>query len=228
MSKRKPPSAELNGRRFGRLTVLGPGPRWGLWRTRCTCGREQLIRGSDFARGRRSCGCLRGIGALTHGATRRRRPTREYRSWCAMRARCHRDQYGYRQRGIKLCARWNSFANFLSDMGPMPTGARYTIERVKNHLGYSPSNCCWATYKEQSRNKRNNHLITYKRKTQTLAAWAEEYRLSYGTLKIRLRLGWPIKIALTTPTPAPHRVDPATGKFSRGRGTVRQSYKRRS
>lgn len=142
-----------------------------------------------------------------------------------MLARRRRDSY--KHRGITVCRRWLQFTNFIIDMGPMPkNGRRYTIERDNNSKGYSPSNCRWATYKEQGRNKRNNHLITYKYKTQSLAAWAEEMRLPYGALKIRLRLGWPVREALTTPVPAPHRVDPTTGQFARGRGTVRQKYAR--
>jgi hypothetical protein len=168
------------------------------------------------------------VPGRTHGATVGKKPSPEYRSWLAMRARVLRDQYGYKQRGITMSPRWNDFAKFMADMGPMPRGARYTIERTRNNRGYGPGNCKWATYKEQGRNKRNNHLIRFGHKTQSLAAWAEEYKLSYGALKIRLRLGWPIKLALTTPSPAPHIVDSRTGKFGRGRGTVRQKYKRRS
>jgi hypothetical protein len=160
-----------------------------------------------------------------HGAARRGNRTREYESWAAMHARCRRHPR-YVSRGLKVCARWKSFTTFLSDMGQKPE-PRYTLERIRNAEGYRPGNCCWATYKQQGRNKRNNHLITYKRRTQSLAAWAEEFGLSYGVLKIRLRLGWPIKTALTTPSPAPHRLDPATDKFGRGRGTVRQKYKSR-
>jgi hypothetical protein len=128
----------------------------------------------------------------------------------------------YKPRGIIVCQRWLKFENFRDDMGPMPKdGLRYTIERIDNDKSYTPGNCRWATYKEQGRNKRNNHLITYKRKTQSLAAWAEEMRLPYGALKIRLRSGWSAHTALTTPVPAPHLVD-SNGKFAPGRGARRR------
>lgn len=45
-----------------------------------------------------------------------------------------------------------------------------------------------------------NQLITFNNKTRCLSVWAEEYGLSPDTLYKRIvKLGWPIKEALTTP-----------------------------
>lgn len=127
--------------------------------------------------------------------------TRTYRSWNDMIQRCtnpnnNRWKY-YGGSGITVCKRWvNSFENFLEDMGECPPGL--TIERIKNKLGYYKENCCWATKKEQMRNTRRNHLITFNNKTQTMIEWSEETRIPYDTIRYRLNQGWSIEKTLTT------------------------------
>lgn len=55
--------------------------------------------------------------------------------------------------GITVCERWNSFENFLADMGEVPEGM--SIDRYPDKEGnYEPSNCRWATDEEQANNKR--------------------------------------------------------------------------
>lgn len=155
---------ELEGQRFGRLTVIEPaekikGRQW-QYRVVCDCGTERIIFGTNLRSGyTTSCGCLRreetGKRFATHGHSNPRTPT--YTSWMSMRMRCNNPnapKYSiYGGRGITICDHWDSFENFLADMGERPEGT--TLDRVNPDGNYEPANCRWATVKEQNNNKRN-------------------------------------------------------------------------
>lgn len=81
----------------------------------------------------------------------------EYKCWWNMLDRCSNPKNPvfrhYGGRGISVAVRWREFENFFADMGPRP-GPGYSIERIDNDGNYTPSNCKWATKKEQVQNSR--------------------------------------------------------------------------
>lgn len=95
-----------------------------------------------------------------------------YATWYAMWDRCtNKDSGGwsdYGGRGIRVCAEWADFETFLDDMGPKPTKS-HTLEREDNEKDYSASNCKWATWKEQARNRRNTVLVEFQGRIMVLA-----------------------------------------------------------
>ncbi len=140
---------------------------------------------------------------LRHGESINGVKSPEYRAWSAMKARCSnpndREFKNYGARGIAVCEQWRtSFETFLADMGRRP-GPGFSIDRIDNNHGYEPGNCWWATTKQQARNYRRNHLLTWRSRTMTMVEWAEETGIPYSSLEGRLRLGWTIHRALSTP-----------------------------
>lgn len=128
--------------------------------------------------------------------------TKAYGVWAAMKSRCNNPNNpayaDYGARGIKVCAAWEKFSVFHKDMGDPPDG--YTIERADNSLGYSPTNCLWATRKAQSINKRGNVLLTMDGETHPLSVWAERYGLKYATVHQRVtKYGWTPEASVKTP-----------------------------
>lgn len=87
-------------------------------------------------------------------------PSKTYKVWTGMMARCYKESNhafaDYGGRGIKVCKRWHDFVNFLSDMGEKPEGL--TLDRINNNKNYMPSNCRWATRKEQANNRRKRRI----------------------------------------------------------------------
>lgn len=193
-----PKLKDLTGQKFGRLTVLGLAPKCinkhTRWFVQCECGEQVIADGQKMKRGEKhSCGCLlpevmRRI-RLKHG----RSHTPEHNIWLGMRSRCRPTTTPYCKRlyydrGIRVCDRWQVFDNFLEDMGPRPS-PNHSIDRIDNDGNYCPENCRWATAAEQTRNTRQNHLITFNGETLCLTDWSLKLGIGIPTLRRRIRTG---------------------------------------
>lgn len=134
---------------------------------RCYCGKEFITRRASVKSGHtRSCGCLQRANTAVLVKIRWKdyiKPynikSPEYKAWGGMRQRCYnKKSQGYKYyggRGIKVCKRWrNSYPNFLADMGKK-LRKDLSIDRINNNGDYKPSNCRWATKKQQVHNRRN-------------------------------------------------------------------------
>jgi hypothetical protein len=147
---------------------------------------------------------VRGIqgSVAKHGHTTGRRRSPEFTAWFSMLQRCedenHPSFHNYGGRGIKVHPTLKSFEAFLKEVGERPS-PECTLDRKDNERGYEPGNIRWATRSVQQKNRRTNRKLTFKGETKALVEWAEEYKIEPGTLSSRLRYGWSVKDALTTP-----------------------------
>ena len=172
-------------------------------RCRCDCGGEITTRLSRIKQGTtRGCGCQKGQSQRTHGHAAGPACSPTYSSWNSMKGRCEREtdpswsQYG--SRGIEVCKRWsNSFEAFLADMGERPPGT--SLDRIDYDGNYTPENCRWATASQQNRNTRHNRILEHDGLSLCVSEWAEKTGLPYNTISRRLRRGWSVEKALSTP-----------------------------
>lgn len=127
----------------------------------------------------------------------------EYRLWNGMKQRCHsphaRHYAYYGGRGIAVCQEWrDSFLAFYQHVGPRPTD-KHQLDRIDNDGDYEPGNVRWVLPAKQQRNRRSTHLLTYDGVTLCVTDWAERVGMSRAALDFRLRAGWTLEQALTTP-----------------------------
>jgi len=124
----------------------------------------------------------------------------EYGIWYYILKRCmdpaNKAYANYGGRGVSVCSEWsNSFGNFIKDMKQRPSKS-YSIDRIDVNGNYEPSNCRWATLKQQARNRRKTKYVTYKDQTKSVPDWCEQLNLNRRRVLKRLNNGWEIDRAL--------------------------------
>jgi hypothetical protein len=197
------------GEKFNRLTVVNFSHKvksFNWFTCQCDCGKVITRRQDHLLRtNNQSCGCLKKeINKRTHTKHGLSGDTPEYQAWAHMLRRCYtpttKGFENYGGRGITVCDRWRfAFENFLNDMGYRPS-RQYSLDRINNDGNYEPSNCRWATAKEQCNNTRRCRMLTFNNETLTIAQWSEKLGFNRGVLLFRIRRGWSVEKALLTPT----------------------------
>lgn len=172
------------------VRIHGDGTR--IFLCRCKCGNKLEVRQSSISSERtKSCGCRKSKDVKLRFTKHGKHGIPEYNAWKALRSRC-RNSDNYAGRGIKVCKRWsgeNGFQKFLKDMGLRPS-SKHSIDRIDNDGDYRPSNCQWATRKQQNKNRRNSINIPFQGKVLTLMELSARTGVGYTTLKWRYENGY--------------------------------------
>lgn len=177
------PRKNIIGEKFGRLTVVEPIGRTNngtiVYKCLCDCGNTHHASTNSLTQYViKSCGCLNRERVeskpfKTHGMT----GTRIYKIYQDMIARCYKASNTSYKRyggvGVIVCDRWiESFENFYEDVrdGYEP---HLTLDRFPHTTkGYGPDNFRWATYQQQSENKKNTIYLIIDGVKDTLMNWS--------------------------------------------------------
>lgn len=187
---------DLTGKQFGYWTVQNYAGHK-KWNCICTgCNRPFVVSGYALRSNREMHGCRSCVATVQrskHGhAGRNRSPT--YQSWRAMHQRCEcpkcNDYAIYGGAGISVVEAWNSFDQFLKDMGHRPPG--FQLDRIDGAKNYEPSNCRWISNKGQQQNRSDNKWVTCNGEKVVVREAERRMGFTRGTLGKYLRLrNWP-------------------------------------
>lgn len=203
---------ELAGKKLGKLNVI---KRVGnnesgnsQWLCICECGNEHITTGSRLNTKKvLSCGCIQREGAKKRATRHNLSGHKLYHIRKEMIARTENPNNSrfenYGGRGISVCEEWLSNPNGITIFYDWAIRNGYreglSIDRIDNDGNYEPSNCRWADNSTQASNKTTNRFIEFKGEIKTIKQWAEELGFNRSLIPDRLRHGWDVERALTTP-----------------------------
>ena len=190
------------GTKSGFLTVVGYEDKKFLCECR-RCGKTVSVEPWYVVHGARTtCGsddCFRAYmrqASSTHCLSK----TRLYRTWNNMISRCYNPKHvsykNYGARGITVCDEWrNDVLTFVVWAYANGYDDSLTIDRIDVNGNYEPSNCRWATYSEQARNKRDyvrpkrkatKHIWTIDGVTMGGKEWCKKFDIPFTTVLYRI------------------------------------------
>lgn len=195
---------DMIGKTFGYLTVISRSPKRNkhkdvLWDCLCHCGKIKLCTtGALEHGGNTSCGCMQG------NPTHRDWNLRIRRIWVGMIARCTSptatSYHNYGAKGVSVCKEWNDY--FIFKKWALNNGYEdhLTLDRFPDKKGnYEPTNCRWATYRQQANNKSNNTVLIIDNEPKTISEWATISGINQARISSRIKNGWDYKRAVFEP-----------------------------
>lgn len=202
---------DLTNMRFGKLTVeykvikkSEKGQRV-YWYCECDCGGNKIVRSDNLTGGStKSCGCI--ISNTCHY----KREHRLHGIWSGIKHRCknpNNQSYSkYGGRGIKICDEWgDDFMNFYNWAIENGYSDDLSIDRIDVNGNYEPSNCRWATAKEQGNNRTNTRFLEIENIIKPISEWAVISGLNSETILIRYDKGIRGKGLLNPPQVAEYK-----------------------
>lgn len=179
------------GQKYGKLLVTAEMPPTILKDNRklryakclCECGQEKISTWSNLKSGQiQHCGCE----SPRHGGY----GTKIYAVWRRIIQCCFdvksQGYKNYGQRGITVCAEWQSFPKFREWTIASGYSEGLSIDRIDNNGNYEPANCRWATAKEQSSNKRTNIYVEHNGQKITATEFARLTNTPQSTVLYRI------------------------------------------
>lgn len=167
---------DLTGKIFGKLTVVErayPNTKIGTARflCRCSCGKDTTVDSNALMKGNtKSCGCLK--HSYSHGMS----STPEYRAYYAM-----------------VNSEWDSFEDFIKDMGIKPS-PKHRLVRKNINLPYSKENCEWTTAATRGKNlqfeKQQLEFIEYNGSHISIEELSSIVSINVPTLRWRYSKGY--------------------------------------
>jgi len=153
-----------------------------------SCGKKECVDAMRVSKNQFSeRGPLKHYSGELYPSNKKSKLHRLYSVWIGMKKRCYDTSQdknnSYHEKDITVCDQWiNSFDNFYEDMGKeyfelkdKADGSRAltpSIDRIDANGNYSPENCQWITYSENSSKDKRIKVVRMDFNGEILATYA--------------------------------------------------------